>query len=278
VVEIGSSDAPVVLGVSPFKTPWCLWAKLAGLIEPKDEESEVMIWGTRLQGEVLAGFAEDQRLIIYKEQPTAHHLTKPWMRATPDGLLMRYRSETDDEAMILVEVKCTASQPPPVPRVEWLVQAVHQRLVFESLPEYTIAAQYLVAFGGLRMVSWEVPRHQAAMDRVLREEERFLERVEKQDPPPVRAEDASVLHRAWPWSKPETVLLGDEFYKADAEYAQGAEMMKLGESMKARSQATIQAALGEAERGRLADGTMFSWKTTKNGQRRFRRYGQEENE
>lgn len=278
-IEIGSSEAPVILGVSPHETPWGLWAKKVGLITPEQAESEAMAWGTRLQGEVLHAFAEQEHMVIYEEQKTHRHFMRTWQRATPDGFCMRYRAQHDDDSGVLVEIKCVVHQVPPVPRVDWIVQCLHQRLTVPNVNE-----QQLVAFGGLRMISWEIPWHQRAMDRVLREEEKFLELVEKQIPPPVKAEDAGVLNRAWPWPKPRAIALPAELLGCDAVLVEADRQIKAWKDMQAGAEAQIKTALGEAEQGILPNGTRYSWKahdrkeyTVKaNRIRSFKRVGSDE--
>lgn len=269
MIELGSSDAPSIMGCG-FQTPYQLWLEKSGLIEHKDESNEIMDWGTRLQHEVLCAFAEQQRSVIVKEQPTEYSHVYPWMRATPDGVLMRYHEDDDGERIVLVEVKCCVNQPPPVPRVSWVIQALHQRNVWESIEP--VESQYIVAFGGLRMVSWEVPFHPKAMYRVLNEELRFLDRIERMDPPPLRAEDASVLHRLWPWSKPETVMLdAPGMVEADELYVAACAAAKDAERCKGEVQAAIKAAMEDRQEAVLLNGARYTWKTGKDGQRRFRR-------
>jgi len=161
-----------------------------------------------------------------------------------------------DAAPCLVEVKCVVGHPPATPRVEWLVQSLHQRMVY---PE--AARHYLVCFGNLQLVSWDVPRHQKAMDRVLREEERFLERIEKQDAPPVRAADAAILGKAWPLAKPEVIELDDTLRDMATRYDALVSSMKAGEDARDLLEAELKSALGEHEKGVFSDGSSITWKT-----------------
>ena len=49
MIEIGSSDAPIILGVSSYLTPWSWWARAVGLIKRVDEPDEVMRAGSKLE-------------------------------------------------------------------------------------------------------------------------------------------------------------------------------------------------------------------------------------
>src|SRR5262249_54140210 len=153
------------------------YARLTGMIESAKEPTEAMAWGTRLQDIVLDTFATEVLGISAAAVQRQAQRRRGWMRATPDGVY----------SDALIEVKCCVGHVPDAPRVDCLAQCLHQALVFE--PD----RQYLVAFGGLTMTWWEIPRHDKAMARVLRAEEEFQRRIERGDPPPVRADDASAL-------------------------------------------------------------------------------------
>lgn len=273
---LGSSDAPSIFGCG-FKTPYRLWLESSGLIERVDETSEIMDHGTLLQSVVLQALVArlnqetERQHLIWKEQHTQHHRGVPWMRATPDGLLLRYDRETDREMLSLVEVKCVVNQPPVLPRVSWLIQALYQRLVFESWHE-NIEAQYIACFGGLRLVWWEVPRHPDAMWRVLKETERFKAMVETGTPPPLKAEDATLLAKQWPWSVPKSIDLPDEAETWDREYVEGGTLRAQGEEMRDLARARLMQALGEAEEGHIG-GVWYTARTQRDGKRPLRRHG-----
>jgi predicted phage-related endonuclease len=207
MIEIGSSEAPVILGVSPHKTARQLWQEKVELVEAKDEATEVMRRGTQLQVTVLAMLADDLGVpfdpAVYMEH-TGYHKDRPWQRATPD---MIWLHDTDVAIFAvghcsIAEVKCTVAMAPDVPRVDWLVQVLHQRLVFPDAEH-----AYLAAFGGLTLKWWDVPKHQRAMDRILRAEEAFLEAVEKEVPPPPTHRDASSIARSWPYPRAAVKIL-----------------------------------------------------------------------
>ena len=254
-IELGSSDAAPILGVSPHETPWQCAARLTGLIPDDREETEAMEFGTRLQGEILRAFCAREGWIIEKEQPTYRVGNR---RATPDGLLISYDKGQDRTRLALAEVKCVVGHVPDVPRIDWLVQCLHQRWVAGTAEE--IETQYLIAFGGLRLVWWEIPYHDRAIRRVLDEEERFLDHLAHGIMPPVRAADAAALNRRWPWVEPKAVELPDVLRncltvieEADAQIAKWKDLADTAE-------AEIKTALAEATEGRFSDGSRVTWK------------------
>ena len=255
MIEIGSSHAPAILGVSPHLTPWQLAARLTGLIPDTTEETEAMEFGTRLQGEILRAFCQRTGWIIEKEQP---QYRAGFRRATPDGLLVSYVRDEDRTRLALAEVKCVTGQPPDVPRVDWLVQCLHQRWTVGCFEE--VEAQYLIAFGGLRMVWWEVPYHDRAIRRVLDEEQRFVDNLQSGILPPVRAADAAVLSKAWPFVKPEPRILD----AATLDLIRRFEIQKRDENTvraeREQTEAEVKALIGDAAEAVWPDGTRYSFK------------------
>jgi predicted phage-related endonuclease len=247
VIEIGSSEAAVIMGVSPHSTPFQLWARRVGLIKDETVETEIMSWGTALQDAVLDKFVDDPSQIYFTQQV---YRRAPF-RATLDG-----EWTTGEGAHHFAEIKCVIGHPPTSPRVEWVVQCLHQRVAVNA-PE-TVC--HLVCYGNLHMESWLIPHHQAAMDRILREEERFLEMIEKQTPPPVRAADASILHKAWPFTRKELVKLDAAVSEAAREWERWSQAAAEAQKTADGFRATIQAAMGEVEEAITTDSVRYSWK------------------
>src|SRR5262249_60578546 len=163
MIEIGSSDASAILGVSPYETPWQCYARLTGMIESAKEPSEVMAWGTRLQDIVLDTFATEVLGISAAAVQRQAQRRRGWMRATPDGVY----------SDALIEVKCCVGHVPDAPRVDWLVQCLHPAPVFEPDPPY------LVAVGGPTMTLWGIPEHGQAPVRVMRAQAEVHSRTQR---------------------------------------------------------------------------------------------------
>lgn len=92
---LGASDAPVVMGVSPFKSRDALRKeKLFGITTQK--ETPAMRRGKELESEALRFFMGETGVFL-EEQKCYEHPERPWMRCTVDGI--------NEEEGILVEVK-----------------------------------------------------------------------------------------------------------------------------------------------------------------------------
>src|SRR5215468_3348138 len=62
MIDLGSSDAPAVLGVSPHTTPFQLYARKLGLLPDEIEDTEVMKRGLQMERLVVDMFIEDVML------------------------------------------------------------------------------------------------------------------------------------------------------------------------------------------------------------------------
>lgn len=93
--KIGASDAPIIMGISPYDTPYSLWQRKLDLLAPTPM-TRPMERGHEL--EPLAREQTEQQLGLSLRPQVKFHETLPWMMATLDGL-------SEDEKT-LVEIKC----------------------------------------------------------------------------------------------------------------------------------------------------------------------------
>ena len=92
---IGGSDAAAVLGVSPYKTRYMLWAEKRGLVPPAPP-NPAMTRGTALEPVARAAYEREVGGLMFPCQMV--HPEHPWMRANLDGL--------SPDATTFLEVKC----------------------------------------------------------------------------------------------------------------------------------------------------------------------------
>jgi putative phage-type endonuclease len=80
---IGASDAPIVLGISPYKTAFGLWQEKRGLVVPAPASEFVIKQGKEFEKRVRAKF----ELITGKEYPPMciESIKYPFIRASLDG-------------------------------------------------------------------------------------------------------------------------------------------------------------------------------------------------
>ena len=92
---IGASDAPIIMGVSPWRTPLQLYQEKTGLIGPC-KENAAMARGTAMESEARAKF---ESIMKCKVNPMRLFASDPeFLMASLDGI--------DKDGKIVVEIKC----------------------------------------------------------------------------------------------------------------------------------------------------------------------------
>ena len=92
--KIGASDAPVIMHVSPWKTPYQLWEEKLGLKE--SFSSSAMKRGLEMEESARKAFEKETGLVVFPQ--VLFHKEHEWMMASLDGI--------DIEGKNIVEIKC----------------------------------------------------------------------------------------------------------------------------------------------------------------------------
>ncbi len=255
---IGGSDAPVVMGVSPWKTRTELWAEKAGLVDASIEPTRAMIIGTRLEPLIADEYAErhpDEEVIYPGPHVIQYHPDYSQLYATLDRVVDR------SGHLGVLEVKTTSERMAEYweiePPVAVQVQVQHQLLVTGY--DYGVVAAWV----GHEYREFEIARNDHFVDMLLNDELSFWEHVLLQTPPTEDASPAlaSAIQRLHPDDSGETVTLPDELIEVTAELERLAEQRKQIEVTEKTLKSRIQCAIGQATYGQLSDGTVWTWKT-----------------
>ncbi|MCE5309658.1 MAG: YqaJ viral recombinase family protein [Acidobacteriales bacterium] len=82
---LGGSDIAAIVGLSPYKTPWDVFAEKTGLLDQVVEETnERLKWGKLLEQAIAAGYSERTGREIEWLDRTFQHPDRPWQVGTPD--------------------------------------------------------------------------------------------------------------------------------------------------------------------------------------------------
>ena len=252
---IGSSDAPGVLGVSPWASPLSIYADKLGLIDPQ-EDNERLEWGRIMEGPIAERYAKKTGREQREEPYILQHLELNWMLCNLDRLI------TDPEKGIgILEIK---SYDPfdreGEARLDVQVQLQHQ-LAVTGLGWGSIVG---LAYG--RTLVWEdYDRNDLFIESMIKEELAFWSKVLMQTPPDPDGHIATreAIKKLYPKDTGITIDLPPEALK-------WAELLKLAQEEKKDAEGAISLmqnkiilALGDAGIGRLPDGTSFSYKSQK---------------
>lgn len=187
--KIGSSDAPVIMGESPYSTPYQLWERKVNDLPV--ESNAAMRRGKELEPIALSHF-EEQMGVLLKSQECITHPTRYWQTATLDGF----------DGKILVEIKCPSKEDhnlalkkkvPP----KYYAQLQHQ------LEVTGLDGMYYFSYNGSDGVIVEVERDQKYIDRMNQKEEEFWNCILNFNPPDLCDDDYIDMSKKIGW--PEAV-------------------------------------------------------------------------
>lgn len=201
---IGSSDAPIIMGVSPYSTPYQLWEEKLGRVKP-ERNTFILDKGHRLEpmARALIEFELGQnfppKLVV--------HESEPWLRASLDGM-----SELGD----IIEIKYMGAEEHASGQIpeRYLPQVQHQMVITG------VAKVYFCSFNPdaetkLRII--EVPRDDKYLAEYLVKAAEFWNYVTEATPPPLGPKDSKRIRDN------HLISLGNRYAEIDAE------IKKLGE-------------------------------------------------
>lgn len=181
---IGSSDAPVIAGESPYRSALELWAEKSGRLarqEPDADQARLFRIGHLMEPVLLTLYTEETGRKTRREPRMLRHPARPWMLASLDARAV-------GEARI-VECKWSnarrwTSGDEPIPG-DVFVQVQHAMAVARA----DVADVVALVGPTLRIV--EVPRDDAFIDDLVELETAFWHHVETGTPPAPDGSDSA---------------------------------------------------------------------------------------
>ena len=175
--KIGASDAPIIIGTSPWKTPYQLWEEKLGL-RPQPSMNYAMRRGHEL--EPIARQSYNDYTGNYVEPEVVFHSKYDWMMASLDGISL--------DRTIAVEIKCPGEKD-------------HQVACDGKIPEkYYAQLQHQLAVLSLNLLHYfsyrngdfkliEVERDAEFIEKLYSEEGTFWKKMQDFDPPALSDKD-----------------------------------------------------------------------------------------
>lgn len=258
---IGGSDIAAIVGLSPWTSPFTLWAKKTGRIDDSFVPSEAAEWGTRLEDVILDAFAEkNPNLKLHRNVGTWAHRERAWQLANPDAIY-----ENEDGRLGIVEVKTSRYEDdwvngvPPYYRtqVNWYAQTFG----FRS-PIYVVAL-----FAGSKFRVYEItPDETDAFEQEvnLKLATEFYETYVKKDVQPDYDGALSTyetIRELHPEIEDSDVELGDLYVYYSNALADEKKATEHANEMKSR----VLDAMGKAKRGLYEDEVVVTRQARGNG-------------
>ena len=168
---IGASEAPMVLGISTYKTSHKLWQEKTGIVETKDENNFVFEKGKSIEAKARAHF----ELMNDKDcPPICMEMTEyPFIRASLDG----YNAKEN----FALEIKYVGKDAmEDVIPAHHMAQLQHQMMVCGAND-----ITYIRSNDGVKFKADVVKRDNAYLDNLLSKELSFWFMVQKKIEPPL---------------------------------------------------------------------------------------------
>lgn len=164
---IGGSDAGVIMGDNPWKSPYQLWLEKTGQTEAEDlSGKESVYWGTVLEEPVARRFEEATGKRV-RRAGMMQSTTSPWLLANVDRLVVGEKAGLEIKTTNAFSAKDWAEDNLPD---SYYWQCQHYMMV-TGLPLWYIA----VLIGGNHFAYKPIPRHDGDIKELFAAEKRFWE-------------------------------------------------------------------------------------------------------
>lgn len=257
--SLGSSDAPIVAGVSPYCSALELYYKLHGeLPRYSDDDSEAMEWGNRLEAVVAAAFAEKTGAKI-RRIGTVRHKRHPFICANLD-----YEIVGSEKGPGVLEIKTRDRGD----LARWDGSGIPDDISLQVAHQLAASnrewAKVAVLFGGQQFRIYEVQRDKEIEEYLIELEARFMLRVSKGEPPDHTwtPETVGMLKKLYPTDSGQTIELPDRALTLIGQFRQAKDDLDEVETQKAEAEGALKSMMGDASLATVP-GWQVSWKSTK---------------
>ncbi len=192
---IGGTDAAVIAGLSPWKTPVQLWQEKTGrVVEKSLDDNELVQWGHLLEDVIANEWARRNKRQVRRCNVPIQDREFPWMLGNIDRDVVALPGEEPEGLEVKNASIWTADQWGDASSDElplfYLTQCVHYMRI-RNRPVWNVA----VLLGGNELRSYRVERDLGIEGQLIELERKFWHCViDDTPPPPLRIEDLTRLH------------------------------------------------------------------------------------
>lgn len=254
---IGASDVAAILGISPYASPWSVWANKVGLLDD-DDETDVMEFGRWAELMVAPWFEERTGLKVAGAQTRVELTGHEWRRCTVDGFVAE-----DDLVALDLERGTPASDLAGVLGL-CQIKTTGPGRRWEELPAHIQAQEqwemhvtgldhvWLPVLHGRRLEVYELDRDDDDVELIVERVEAFYRgHVLTGDPPELDGHEATLrgLAAIYPTHTPGDTVSIDHVAGALPMLAEAKRARKAAEEAEAAAGAVLRWALKSAEEG-----------------------------
>lgn len=174
--RIGASDAPVIMGVSPWTTPFQLWQeKISGKKKPAQKH---MVKGIEMEDEARMAFFLQTGI---KVSPiVVVHPEMDWMMASLDGM--------DDGRKVGVEIKNPGQKDHALAKLGKIPEFYYPQLQHQ-MEVCGLDKQLYFSYHDNEGILLEVERDDKFIKQMIKKEKEFLECMQEMTPPELTLKD-----------------------------------------------------------------------------------------
>ena len=260
--SIGGSDAPAVVGLSPWKTALELYLEKTGEVEPPVLDSEYVYWGNIHEEGIARAYADRMDYKVQRVNDTLVHPTLPFITANLDrrvvahegGLRIGFEAKSVGEYSFRNQEwgeEGTDQVPGHV-----MIQCMHY-LGVTDWDRWDVGA----LVGGNRLMVYHIHPDATVIETLTDLEKEFWGHVERADPPPAdfkHPSTARLIERMYPGTSGEVVFLHEDMYqKAHEDLEEVKARLKKLEIEKKELTTMLRARIADAAAGIFPDGSGY---------------------
>jgi putative phage-type endonuclease len=259
---IGGSDAPAIMGISPWRTPLEVYFEKIGLA-PALEESEPMRWGNLLEPVIRAEYARRTGYTVrYEPNESLPHPKYAFMRASFDGLAFPREAPTR-------VLQCKASRSADAwgePGTDEVPEVYNIQVQHEMAVAHSPVADIAVLIAGSDFRIYQVEADRELQEMLIEAEAMFWSRVQAREEPEAdfnRASLREMLKRIHPQIHAPAVLASDADHHWRAVLTESNELERRYRDAADVAKAHLIHRMGEAPQLLFADGAVLRRKLIK---------------
>ena len=262
---IGASDIAGILGISPWASPWSVWADKVGLLPP-EPDNEHMAAGRWLEAAIGPWFTHETGLDVAGEQTWCSHPIHPHHRCTVDGFVLDGAVDGwegteyagPEHALGLLEVKVTG------PGRRWETIPAHYQAQGQWQMHVTdLSRVWFAVLMGRRLDVHELDRDDDDIAYMAERADAFwTDHVLGGTPPDTDGHDATLraLAAVYAKSSPGAIPLGSDDMSNVMAWRDAKAAEKAATRDAKAAAAAIEATLADAEEGTWQDRRIVSWR------------------
>jgi len=187
--RIGASDAPIIMGDSPWTTPLQLWSRKLG-IEPEQEENGAMRRGKELEPIALRKFNKEYG---FDCKPAVVVSSKiDYMSASLDGLYQI--SDLDD---VIVELKCPGKEDHAIAVILGQVPKKYYAQLQHIIYTCDVYFIFYCSYYDDELITIKVDRDDKYIEELIKKEKEFYECLKTFSPPQMTDRDYQQGTKEW---------------------------------------------------------------------------------